>query len=121
MFKDLIKNEKEAVIFYKPGCPFCAAAEKLLNELTANGIIEGYSTIYVEDDISNPELKEIVTEFGWSPDSHQQFPTKPQIFVRSEYVGGNSEFYKSKWNLAEELEIDGEKLKTPNLKNPMAF
>ena len=121
MLKDLIKNQNEAVIFYKSGCPFCASSEKLLNELTANGTIEGYSTIYVENDISNPELKEIVKEYGWIPDSHQEFPSKPQIFIRGEYVGGNSEFHKSKWNVGGEIDINGEKIQTPNLKNPMAF
>jgi len=55
--------------------------------------------------------------------------TKPQIFMnisgKAEYIGGNKEFYNSKWNLGEnnskQIKIKNLSYNTPNLKNPMRF
>jgi glutaredoxin-related protein len=54
----------------------------------------------------------LVSDSGWQPDGSQYVATKPQIFVDGQYIGGNFEFYNSKWNVGENM---------PNLMNPLRF
>jgi glutaredoxin len=116
----------ENVIFYKRGCPFCSASEKLFNHLKETGIIDTFEMYYLNEDFTDEQLTELVSEFGWQPSSQYQLNcTKPQIFIQSEYIGGNFELHKSKWNLGHEntgkLEVGGEHRDTPQLTNPMRF
>jgi glutaredoxin len=102
----------ENVIFYKPFCPFCVAAQKLMEELVKGEILDKYSIYTLGEDFDNETLGQLASEAGWHPDGVQVYPSKPQIFVKGEYVGGNFEFYKASWNVGENR---------PNLKNPMRF
>ena len=122
-------SEKQNVIFYKPFCPFCKAAEDLMKKLKEIGIINEYKVYILDKDFDNETLKNLVLEYKWKPERHQEYPTKPQIFMnisgKAEYIGGNKEFYNSKWNLGEnnskQIKIKNLSYNTPNLKNPMRF
>jgi glutaredoxin len=104
----IVKDDKN-VMFSKPGCPFCAASYVLLDELVKQGVIPNYTKYFNVGDFSDPELTELVTEYGWQKESEYQVNcTKPQIFINGEYIGGNWELYLSKWNIT-------------GLKNPMPF
>lgn len=109
--KNLIEDSQTVVIF-KHGCPFCKASTTLLDKLNEDGVISDYTVYYSGEDISNEDLTELVKEYGWEPDGTQLVASKPQIFIKGQYVGGNFEFYKSEWNLGEGK---------PNLENPMRF
>ncbi len=115
--------QTENVIFYKHDCPFCIASEKLMTELVARNILDSFSMYYLDEDFDNQLLTDLVKEFGWQPGSHQQYCSKPQIFVNGEFVGGNRELHKSKWNQGTDnsgkLEVKGEIKETPVFKNPM--
>ncbi len=100
------------VILVKPNCPFCSASYRLFDQLVDSKVISEYSIYSVNYDFSNQQLHNLCTQFGWQPDGDQDFPTKPQIFMKGEYIGGNSEFYRSNWNIG---------TGKPNLKNPMRF
>jgi glutaredoxin len=102
----------ENVIFYKPFCPFCVATQKLMEELVKAGILDKYSIYILGEDFDNETLGQLATEAGWQPDGAQAYPSKPQIFIKGQYIGGNFEFYKSSWNVGEDQ---------PNLRNPMRF
>lgn len=113
--------ENENVIFYKPGCPFCVAAEKLIKELVELKIISDYKVYFLGIDFDNRNLTDLVKEHGWKTDAVQEFCTKPQIFFKNEYIGGNFEFYKSRWNLGEkETGLINDKI-APQKTNPMRF
>jgi glutaredoxin len=116
----------ENVIFYKPDCPFCAASDKLFTALVEKGIVDSYSKYYLHTDFDDELLTTLVKDFGWVPSGEfQENCTKPQIFVKGEYIGGNFEFYKSKWNKGDDdsgkLQVDGVEKETPDLTNPMRF
>lgn len=100
------------VIFYKLNCPFCIAAQKLADALVERNILKDYAIYTLGQDFDNSTLTELVSNNGWQPDGLQYTASKPQIFIQGEYINGNFEFYKSKWNLDEGM---------PNLKNPMRF
>ena len=121
--RDIAKTQN--VIFYKHDCPFCAASDKLFTAMVEKGIVETYNKYYLHEDFTDELLTSLVKEFGWVGGEFQNNCTKPQVFVRGEYVGGNFEFYKSKWNKgldeSGKLEIDGVEKETPNLNNPMRF
>lgn len=119
----------ENVIFYKPNCPFCQACEKLMQALKEKQIISDFAVYYLEKDFDNETLTQMVLKFGWQPESHQLYCAKPQVFMnasqKTEYIGGNFEFYKSRWNLGDdnsgEIKVNGETFQAPNLTNPMRF
>jgi glutaredoxin len=119
---EIIKTEN--VIFSKSGCPFCKASKTLMNSLQEKNIIKFYKTLTLDQDFNNDLLKIIVSNFGWKPASYQQYPTKPQIFInieKTEYIGGNKEFYNSFWNLGinNKIKLKDKIYEAPNLKNPM--
>ncbi len=115
----------ENVIFYKQNCPFCKASEYLFEELNKLGIVEDFSVYYLGEDFDNLTLTNLVKGFGWEPDGYQEVCTKPQIFIYGEYIGGNREFYDSKWNIgldnSGKIMVEGEEYHTPCIKNPMNF
>jgi glutaredoxin len=100
------------VIFAKESCRFCDAAENLFEEIKKQKIISEFTVYILNKDFDSETLTQLVKNNGWEPDGGQTFPTKPQIFMKGEYIGGNFEFYKSHWNVGEGK---------PNLKNPMRF
>ena len=104
--------ETQNVIFYKPNCSFCIASKDLFDRLISLGVLENYQIYTLDKDFDNQTLTDLVCIYGWKPDGIQSFCSKPQIFIKSEYIGGNFEFYKSKWNIDTSF---------PNLKNPMRF
>jgi glutaredoxin len=106
-----IANTKN-VIFFKNGCPFCNASIVLLDELKSAGKIDEYVVYVLDKDFENDNLGQLARNNGWVADGGQDYPSKPQIFMKGEYIGGNFEFYKSKWNVGEGM---------PNLNNPMRF
>ena len=108
---EIIKLDKN-VIFCKDFCPFCTATTSLINKLVELEQITNHRMLTLDKDFTNSQLKQIVLKYNWFPKGYQEYPTKPQIFVNSEYIGDNMAFYKSNWNLG----ID-----KPNLKNPMFF
>ena len=97
--------KSQNVIFYKPGCPYCAATEELFRELKELGAIDSYEVYYVGRDFDNQTLKNLCTGFGWSDQTVSGFPTKPQIFMNTEdgteYFAGNAAFNQSSWNLGQ--------------------
>jgi glutaredoxin len=100
------------VIFYKQNCPFCTASQKLINQLLESKILDHFEVYILDKDFDNDSLGELAISIGWVPDGGQSYPSKPQIFVQGEYIGGNFEFYNSRWNVGQNM---------PNLKNPMRF
>lgn len=121
---ETIANTKN-VIFYKPGCPYCAASKKLMDELKNIDAISEYEIYYLDQDFDNRTLTELVEKFGWHKTNPlRNHPTKPQIFINetgeTEYIPGNDVFYKSKWNTAGEIEVNNKRISTPNWPNPMS-
>jgi glutaredoxin len=106
-----IANTQNA-FFFKSSCPFCVSARTLADCLVDKKILDSYSVYFLDKDFNNETLTKLVLNNGWQPDGQQQIASKPQIFIKGEYIKGNAEFYKSKWNTGEG--------KT-NLKNPMRF
>lgn len=100
------------VIFFKNNCPFCNASIVLLDTLVEGGHIPSYSVYTLDKDFDNTTLGQLALSAGWEPDGIQAFPSKPQIFIDGQYIGGNFELYNSQWNTGESK---------PNLKNPMRF
>lgn len=124
------------VMFFKSGCPFCEAAETLAKELVSREIISSYKVLLLDQDFSNQDLTDLVREFGWEPLYNQEFCTKPQIFILGQYIGGNREFYQSRWNTGDQegmvylpqVVVDPQAPQTestakpaPKLTNPMRF
>jgi glutaredoxin len=119
---EIIKTEN--VIFSKLSCRFCKASKDLADTLKQKEIIKSYKILTLDKDFDEDSLKTLVSEFGWKPVSYQKYPTKPQIFLniqKTEYIGGNKEFYNSIWNLGLDgkIKIKNKIYDTPNLKNPM--
>jgi glutaredoxin len=100
------------VIFGKSNCRFCTSALMLMGNLVDQKILDSYFYYHLDEDFDNETLKELLLHNGWQPDGVQSTATKPQVFIRGQYIGRNFEFYKSKWNVGENM---------PNLKNPMRF
>jgi glutaredoxin len=95
-------SKSQNVIFYKPGCPFCFASRVLLDKLVDNKKIDTYKVYMLDSDFENETLAEFIQSCTtWRPTENEQFPAKPQIFLKGEYVGGNIDFYQSKWNTGE--------------------
>lgn len=117
--KIIAKNEN--VIFYKPGCPFCVAAENLFKKLVELSIIPYYKICLIDSFSNNQDLTTLVKEYGWKPEGYQEVCTKPQIFINGEYIGGNRELYLSKWNLGEEGTGKIRNIEAPKVSNPMKF
>ncbi len=73
-----------AVIFGRPGCPYCVRAKDIAEQLTDKG--EGFKFRYVdihEQGISKADLEK---------SAGVPVETVPQIFVDEKYVGGCTEF-----------------------------
>ncbi len=104
--------QTQYVIFAKNNCPFCTASFKLLDALVSTGQIVGYVTYILDQDFDNDTLGQLSLWAGWKSDGGQNYPSKPQVFMKGQYLGGNFEFYKSDWNNGSDK---------PNLVNPMRF
>lgn len=100
------------IIFAKESCRFCDASKILFEELKKQEIINNFTIRMLDEDFDNETLCQLVMNNGWLADGGQQYPSKPQIFMKGEYIGGNFEFYKSHWNVGQAK---------PNLKNPFRF
>ena len=103
-------SAKEPLAMFKPGCPYCTATKSLIDVLTETGIITDFSIFTLGTDFTNETLLEVCLHFGWQSEGFQNYPSKPQVFIEGELIGGNLEFYKSKWNVGAEM---------PKLQNPM--
>ena len=108
--QQIINNQN--VIFNKSNCPFCIASQNLFEHMINSGYLDNYKIYTLNEDFDNQTLTDLVSFYGWQPDGVQGFCSKPQIFVQGQYIGGNFEFYNSKWNVGEGC---------PKLKNPMRF
>lgn len=97
--QDIVKTKN--VIFFKPFCPYCIAAQFLLDRLVKDQKIQSYQVIMLGNDFDNDTLLELMQTKDWKPTSRGNYPTKPQIFIEGEYIGGNQEFYHSKWNIGQ--------------------
>lgn len=71
-------------IYYKPGCPYCEAAEKLLNSLLDNG--QRIRIKFYRDCLKGTECYEELKRR-----SYNHNPTYPQIFVDRRHLGGYTE------------------------------
>jgi glutaredoxin len=91
-------SQMENVIFYKPNCPFCFATRVLFDRLVKDKVLESYSVYIIDTDFDNPTFAEFIQTKGWSPTAASPYPSKPQIFIKGEYIAGNADFYNSKWN-----------------------
>ena len=103
-------SAKEPLAMFKPGCPYCTATKTLIEALAETGVVTDFSIFVLDTDFTNQTLLEVSQHFGWQSEGHQIYPSKPQVFIEGELIGGNSEFYKSKWNTGEGM---------PNMQNPM--
>jgi glutaredoxin len=114
------------IIFYKPGCPYCAATQELFEELVQKGLLPQYEIRFLGQDFMNETLTELVMGYGWKARYDGDVPTKPQIFInqrgKTEYFGGNDFFYASEWNLGEgnrgTLTLGAQTFDTPSKANP---
>ncbi|RKF14246.1 glutaredoxin, GrxA family [Alginatibacterium sediminis] len=73
-----------AVIFGRPGCPFCVRAKQIAEQLSTQE--DDYSYRYVDihaEGISKADLEQTVGK---------PVETVPQIFVDEQHVGGCTEF-----------------------------
>jgi glutaredoxin len=104
--------KSQNVAFFKQNCPFCTAAQKLIDALLESKVLDSFDVYMLSVDFDNETLTDLVCSSGWQPDGVQSTASKPQIFVQGQYIGGNFEFYKSEWNIGEN---------NPNIKNPMRF
>jgi glutaredoxin len=104
--------DSDYVIFAKEYCRFCDAAKILFEELKKQAIIDNFVIRVLDVDFDNKTLSLLAQNNGWIPDGGQGYPSKPQIFMKGEYIGGSYEFHKSHWNVGKGM---------PNLKNPMRF
>ena len=107
---DIIKTQN--VIFGGNGCPFYKASVQLLDALLNSRIISQYTKLIIDQDYTREQLLEVCVQYNWQPQDGQSYPSKPQVFLDNELIGGNFEFYKSKWNRGELM---------PNIYNPMRF
>jgi len=101
-----------SVAFFKPGCPFCSASAVLIQALIDTKKVDSFEIYTLDTDFTNETVLEVSSHFGWKPDGIQAFPSKPQIFINKQLIGGNREFYASNWNTGEGF---------PQLQNPMRF
>jgi glutaredoxin len=104
--------DNQYVIFGKTNCVFCDASKKLMEVLVDKGVVPNYVELIIDKDFTNNQLTSLVKLHGWIPEGEQDFCSKPQIFMKGEYIGGNFEFYNSDWNKGKN---------SPNLKNQMRF
>ncbi|NJK71138.1 MAG: hypothetical protein HC932_02665 [Thermales bacterium] len=75
-------------------------------------------------DFSLVELKNLLENYDWEPTDSSDLVSLPQIYIQGEYIGGNNDFYKSKYNEGDEdnqIEVDGKLIKTPNKIKPNEF
>jgi glutaredoxin-related protein len=100
------------LIFAKESCRFCDASIRLFEELIKHSIIDNFTVRVLDEDFDNATLSQLAINNDWLSDSGQRYPSKPQIYMKGEYIGGNFEFYKSQWNIGQNM---------PNLKNPFRF
>jgi glutaredoxin len=117
------KISQENIIFYKPDCEYCAASKDLFDRLIDDEIMDNYSIYYVhrDQDISNMDLKEVVQHFGWEAQDEDAIPSRPQIFIDGQLIGGNEDFYNSRWNLGDVdgiITVNDQEKPAPQLKNP---
>ena len=73
-----------AVIFGRPGCPFCVRAKDLAEELTAKR--DDFDFRYIDihaEGISKADMKKTIGK---------PVETVPQIFVDQTHIGGFTEF-----------------------------
>ncbi len=73
-----------AVIFGRPGCPYCVSAENLAKKLT--GERDDFAFRYVDihaEGITKADLEKTVGK---------PVETVPQIFIDEQYIGGYSDF-----------------------------
>jgi len=105
-----IISAKSPLAMLKPGCPFCIASKSLIKALADTGIITNFLIVTLGTDFDNETLLEVSSHFGWQSEGYKNYPSKPQVFIDGEYIGGNSEFYQSKWNVGAGM---------PKLQNPM--
>jgi glutaredoxin len=100
------------VIFGKDNCRFCTSSVALMDILVEQKILDSYFYYELNVDFDNETLLQLVLKNGWQPEDIQSVATKPQIFIQGNYIGGNFDFYKSNWNVGENM---------PNIKNLLRF
>jgi len=103
-------SANQSLAMFKPGCPYCTATKTLIEALAETGVVTDFSIFILDTDFTNETLLAVSEHFGWQPNGFQNYPSKPQVFIQGELIGGNLEFYKSKWNTGEGM---------PNMPNPM--
>lgn len=73
-----------AVIFGRPGCPFCVRAEQIAAELSAQR--DDFEYRYVD------MLKEGITKADLEKTIGKPVLTVPQIFLDEQHIGGCTDF-----------------------------
>lgn len=115
---------QENILFVKESCAFCSTTKKLASKLEETKILKPFEIFTLDIDFSLVELKNLLKNYGWKPTDSSDLVSLPQIYIQGEYIGGNNDFYKSKYNEGDEnnqIEVDGKLIKTPNKINPMNF
>ncbi|AIX74300.1 MAG: GrxA family glutaredoxin [Mixta calida] len=73
-----------AVIFGRPGCPYCVRAKDLAEKLTAER--EDFNFRYVDIQAEGITKKDLEEKVG------KPVETVPQIFVDTQHIGGFTDF-----------------------------
>ncbi|MFB6324506.1 glutaredoxin [Pantoea deleyi] len=73
-----------AVIFGRPGCPYCVRAHELADKLTAER--DDFSYQYVDIQAEG------ITKADLEASAGKPVSTVPQIFVDEKHIGGYTEF-----------------------------
>ncbi|GKZ24910.1 hypothetical protein AbraIFM66951_000688 [Aspergillus brasiliensis] len=77
-------NENGVVVFSKSYCPYCTASKNLLNELGAK-----YTTLELDQLPDGADLQDALQEIS-------QQRTVPNIFIKQQHIGGNSDLQSKK-------------------------
>ena len=77
-----------AVIFGRPGCPYCVRAKDLAEKLTAER--EDFNFRYVDIQAEGITKKDLEEKVG------KPVETVPQIFVDTQHIGGFTDFNAAK-------------------------
>ncbi|KAF5858922.1 hypothetical protein ETB97_003582 [Aspergillus alliaceus] len=90
-----IINENAVVVFSKSYCPYCVASKKLLNDLKAK-----YVAIELDHEKDGAALQDALEEI-----TNQR--TVPNIFIKQQHIGGNSDLQARKGELPALLKAAG--------------
>ncbi|KAE8376552.1 glutaredoxin [Aspergillus bertholletiae] len=79
-----IINDNAVVVFSKSYCPYCTASKKLLKDLKAN-----YIAVELDNESDGSAIQNALEEITGQR-------TVPNIFIKQQHIGGNSDLQARK-------------------------